>query len=114
MSIHDPRTASGSEHARPRAIGGKYFLGPLPLDWLTSAARLPGKSLHVGVALWYSAELSRSSVVLLSNIHVSRFGLDRNAKYRALQCLEEAGLVQVERKLGRSPQVTILGFRGEP
>jgi hypothetical protein len=37
-----------------------------------------------------------------------RFGLDRNAKYRALTWLEDAGLVSVERKLGRAPVVTIL------
>jgi hypothetical protein len=77
------------------------------LAWLESAARLPGKSIHAGIALWYAADLNRSRSVPLSNIAGLRFGLDRNAKYRALQWLEGAGLISVERKLGRAPVVTI-------
>ena len=31
-----------------------FFLrGPIPLDWLSAAAQLPGKTLNVGVALWW-------------------------------------------------------------
>ena len=86
----------------------RFLKGPVPLPWLEAAARLPGKSLHTGVALWYSAGLTRSQSVPLSNVAGDRFGLDRNAKYRALAWLEGAGLVRVERKLGRSPVVTIL------
>jgi hypothetical protein len=82
-----------------------------PLGWLHAAARLPGKSLHVGIALWIMGSLQRSQVVTLSNNTIRRFGLDRNAKYRGLEWLEEAGLVSVRRKIGRSPIVT-LPFRG--
>ena len=78
------------------------------MPWLEAAARLPGKSLHTGVAIWYAAGLTRSSSVPLSNIAGHRFGLDRNAKYRALGWLEGAGLIDVQRKLGRAPVVTIL------
>ena len=81
------------------------------LDWLMSAAQLPGKSLHVGVALWAMGELQNSRVVALSNITSLRFGLDRNAKYRALAWLEKAGLISVERKAGHAPLVTILEAR---
>ena len=85
--------------------------GPIPLDWLSAAARLPGKCLHVGIALWFVGGLQRSDVVSLSNMTALRFGLDRNAKYRALTWLEQAGLIAVERKLGRPPMVTILTRR---
>lgn len=102
-----PRQAVVQRLARPRK--GEHFLkGPVPLRWLESAARLPGKSLHTGVALWYVAGLTRSPSVPLSNIAGDKFGLDRNAKYRALAWLEGAGLVRVDRKLGRSPVVTIV------
>ena len=86
----------------------------IPCGWLEVAARLPGKSLHAGVALWYVAGLTRSACVPLSNIAGLRFGLDRNAKYRALAWLEDAGLIIVERKLGRAPIVTILEARPAP
>lgn len=99
-----------AQRARPprHAKGEGFLKGPVPLAWLEAAARLPGRSLHAGLALWYAAGLARSAVVPLSNISGDRFGLDRNAKYRALEWLEGAGLVKVERKLGRAPVVTIL------
>jgi hypothetical protein len=102
--------SSGPRKSRPpRHVRGEGFLkGPIPLVWLETAARLPGKSLHTGIALWYAAGLNRSASIPLSNLSGHRFGCDRNAKYRALTWLEGAGLVQVERKLGRAPIVTIL------
>ena len=78
------------------------------LDWLSTAARLPGKSLHVAIALGIMSSLQRSDVISLSNNTIRRFGLDRNAKYRGLAWLEEAGLISVRRKLGRAPIVIIL------
>jgi hypothetical protein len=86
----------------------EHLRGPIPLEWLSTAARLPGKSLHVGIALWFMGELQKSRSVPLSNMAGLRFGLDRNAKYRALVWLERAGLVKVERKLGRAPIVTLI------
>jgi hypothetical protein len=102
-----PREALVRRPAKPKR-GERFLKGPVPLPWLEVAARLPGKSLHVGIALWYAAGLARSSAIPLSNIAVGAFGLDRNAKYRALAWLEGAGLVTVERKFGRAPVVTIL------
>ena len=96
----------------PRHVKGEGFLkGPIPLDWLEIAALLPGKSLHAGIALWYAAGLTRSGSIPLSNLSGHRFGCDRNAKYRALAWLEGAGLVKVDRKLGRAPMVTLLEVR---
>lgn len=85
----------------------EHLRGPIPLDWLSKAARLPGKSLHVGIALWFMGGVQKSRTVPLSNITSLRFGLDRNAKYRALAWLEQAGLIAVERKLGCAPIVTL-------
>ena len=99
---------SSAQLPRPRA-GERFLKGPIPMDWLSTAARLPGKSLHVAIAVWFTASLNKSATVPLSNLAGLPFGLDRNAKYRALAWLEEAGLIEVERKLGRAPIVTLLG-----
>ena len=111
-----PRNVSLATSRLPaRLTKGEHFLkGPVPLRWLEAAARLPGKCLHTGVALWYVAGLTRSASVPLSNIAGLRFGLDRNAKYRALAWLEQASLIKVERKLGRAPIVTILDVSSAP
>lgn len=87
--------------------------GPLPLDWISVACSLPGRSLHVGIAIWSAANLRRSRVVALTNVEANLFGLNRNAKYRALAWLERAGLIAVERKLGQAPRITILEQGGD-
>ena len=110
---NQPKSATIHRLPRPRA-GEKFLRGPIPLDWLSTAARLPGKSLHVAIAIWFTASLAKSATVPLSNIAGLPFGLDRNAKYRALQWLEEAGLITVQRQLGRSPVVTLLELKVGP
>lgn len=85
----------------------ELLIDPPPLVWLSTAARLPGKSLHVAVALWFMSGLQKSRVIALSNVVSARFGLDRNSKYRGLAWLEQAGLVTIRRKLGRAPVVTL-------
>lgn len=99
------RTRSKTPAGQP---GEKFLKGPVPLNWLGRAAQLPGKSLHVGAALWFLKGLCRSNTITLSNGVLAVFGVDRHAKYRALNCLEQAGLIRCERHTGRSARVTIL------
>lgn len=94
--------------APPRHRPGQMFLkGPIPQLWLSAAAALPGKSLHVGVAIWFLAGLTRSRSVRLSGRVSRAFGVDRHAKYRALRWLEDAKLVAVLQRPGCSPVVTL-------
>ena len=65
--------------------------------------------MHLAVVLLHLAALEQRDRVTLSNRACEKFGLDRNAKYRALLSLEGAGLVRVQRNLGRSPVVELLG-----
>jgi hypothetical protein len=88
----------------------ELLAGPIPMEWLEMAAKLPGKALHTGIALWFAAGLAKTVKVPLSNIAGCRFGLDRNSKYRALDWLEGARLISVERRLGKTPIVTILNL----
>lgn len=93
----------------PRHWPGQRFLkGPIPLDWLQAAACLPGKACQVGLALWYRAGLECTATVVLSNSVLKDFGVDRHAKYRALQALAGADLITIAKTPGKSPTVTIL------
>jgi hypothetical protein len=107
--------ASGSYHPDGHNYGptGEAFLkGPVPLAWLQDAAALPGVALAVGVALWHLAGVRKSREhLVLSSERLVPFGVSRYAKDRALRNLVEAGLVQVERRKGRSPRVTLLNHR---
>lgn len=98
--------------ARPRAPGSLYLKGPIDWDWLAAAGRLPGKALHVAIALRLLCALRRSNTVPLSSDRLLELGVRRHAGYRALVCLEQAGLVQVTRHSGRQPRVTVLDLVG--
>ena len=103
------RVTSSAQSTPPRPKAGSMFLrGPIPLDWLSRAAALPGRSLHVAIAIWFLAGLKKTRSVPVSNITGLQFGLDRNAKYRALEWLQDANLISVQRQAGRAPIVTIL------
>jgi hypothetical protein len=80
------------------------------MRWLRRAADLPGKALHLALALWFEAICSpdRSPVVKLQRRKRGWFGLERRAFYRALQSLQKAGLIGVEPRRGKVPRVTIL------
>lgn len=90
---------------RARPVG--FIKGPLPLDWMQQAARLPGKTLQVSLALWYLSGLHKSSTVKLASKHLNAMGVSRDAKYEALARLQAAGLVSVDQKPGQAPIVTL-------
>ena len=87
---------------------GRFLRGPISMTWLEAAAKLPGRALHVALAIQHQAALERSSSVALSNKHCAALGVDRDAKRRGLAALQADGLVIVDRKPGRNPIVTIV------
>ena len=87
---------------------GLFVKGPIDWAWLAAAARLPGKALHVAMALRQSAGMQRSGPVALSGARLKEAGVSRYAAYRGLCQLEQAELVDVTRHRGRQPRVTIL------
>jgi hypothetical protein len=94
---------------KPRQRRAGWFVkGPLPGDWFGLAARLPGKALHVGLALWFLSGRNKQATVKLTSESLRRFGLNRFAGRRGLSALEGAGLVRVRRHRGRCPVVEIL------
>jgi len=97
-------------HRVPRHGPGERFLrGPIPLDWLIAAGRLPGRSLHVGMVVWFQAGRQRKGEVGFSaRLPSELFGMDRSTATRALRDLESAGLVKITWAPGRAPRVRLL------
>src|SRR5215210_551623 len=91
-------TSASRTRIRRRA---RFLKGPIPLEHIAQAACLPGKALAVYLAVHHRCDLEGRSSVTLPAALLRDFGIDRDAKARALRHLEQAGLVQVERK-GRS------------
>ena len=88
--------------------GEKFLKGPIPLNWLSRAAQLQGKSLQVGLSLWFLAGLTNSRTMKLSQSTLCDFGVNRQCKYRALKWLEDAQLISIKGANGQSPEVTLL------
>ncbi len=88
--------------------GEKFLKGPIPWKWIVLAARQPGKAIHVSIALWFWAGISKSRRIKLNNIILKTLGVTRFAKHRGLLSLEQAGLISVEQFQGKSPVVTLL------
>lgn len=90
-------------------VNGEFLKGPIPLAWLTIAAGLRGKaSLAVGLAIWFEAGRKKSGTITLTTAILNRFKVNRKAKYRALDALEAAGLIVVERRPRKNPVVSIV------
>jgi hypothetical protein len=89
----------------------EFFAGPIDMAWLMAAAVLPGKALHVAMAIQHQAKLRKTEWLPISNGDVKQFGVERDAKARAITQLAMAGLIEVSAHTGRSPRVRVIGDR---
>ena len=91
---------------RPR---GRFLKGPIPWDWLTRAARLSTSSavLKVALLIWFQAGLKATDTVRLSGDLMESWNLTRFSLYRAVDKLEEANLVTVNRARGRGRKLAV-------
>jgi hypothetical protein len=81
----------------------------VPLDWaadVAEAMRAPGYMVFTLLA--YLAWKTKSSTFVLSNVYLKRYGVDRDAKRRALARLEKAKVIRIERDGHHAPVVTLL------
>lgn len=100
-------------HRPPKHKSGEWFLkGPIPGPWLAQAVKLSGRTLRVGLALWYLVGLKSSRSVKPTWETWRRFELSPDAGRRGLAALEAAGLVSVDRRPGCCPVVTLIDVAG--
>jgi hypothetical protein len=80
-----------------------------PVEWQFQLARVDADKCTYRVALYLLHESwrSKNKYVKLANVGLKRLGVGREGKGHALEQLEEAGLVSVERKDRKSPVVTV-------
>jgi len=87
----------------------KLFLrGPVPMDWLSQAAELPGKTLNVALAIWWLNGMSQSESFKLTRKSLSLLCIKRDATSISLKRLEGAGLIKVKRNVGQRPTISII------
>jgi DNA-binding transcriptional ArsR family regulator len=101
----------GTHQKMQKKIKGKFLKGPIPLEWLKIAAPLPGKAIQISLCIWFLKGVQRKNTVKLSYKLLKGFSVSRSSSYRGLKSLEAAGLVDVSRRMGSSPLVTILDLK---
>jgi hypothetical protein len=100
---------AGTRHGRRvPPVRGKFIAGPIDVSWVCKASRLGVKALLVGLALWHLKGLRRDNSFLVSNLMLQEWGIQPDAKARALRKLEKVKLITVERRGKCSPRVTLI------
>jgi hypothetical protein len=97
---------SGRLQEAPKADA--YIKGPIPIKWLDKAAKLPGKALNVALALWWLYGMAKRKPFKLTQQALDFMHVGRDAVGDGLTRLEQAGLIQVERKPGQRPAISII------
>ena len=110
LSEQDMQLLRSEKQIKPRSksIGGK-FIPPIPFEWFVTAsdsAGLPGAL--VSSVLWFSYRVRKDNPVRMTKHLRNMFHLDLKTMNRALDKIEQAGIVRVERHQGRGPRVEII------
>ena len=84
------------------------FIYRLPTGWQSLARKVAGPmGIVVGELLWFQAGVCESNVVRVTKRLRDRYAVARRTCYDVFRQMESVGLIQVERKAGRAPVVTI-------
>ena len=89
-------------------LTGPFLKGPIPMAWLNEAAKLPGKAINLGIAIWWLAGMAQTKTFKLTGKALAQLGVSRDAAADALKRLEGRGLIRVQRAPGQRPTVEIL------
>jgi len=102
IRLEDFRAASAAElppvptrkEARPRR--DPFLRGPVPLEWLARACKLPKSAVAVGLALWFLRGVRGNHGPVKVTSAVRRvMQLTNEQARRGVHALSEAGLVRV-------------------
>ena len=96
----------------------QYVRGPLPLKWFQKASNISRTAGVVGLIIWriayqkklwgYDSQRRTSGHIKVTNHNCKKWGGCGNSKNAALRLMEEAGLIRLDLKRGRSPIVQII------
>ena len=96
----------------------QFIRGPLPLKWFQKASTISRTAAVVGMIIWkiayqkklwgYDSQRRTSGAMKVTNQTCMKWGVCGNSKNTALRLMEEAGLIRLDLKRGRSPIVQII------
>ena len=89
-------------------VGARLFIkGPIPLEWLSAVARLPGKCINVAMAIQWLMGMSRGKPVKLTTRALRSLNVSDDTTSDCLRRMEQAGLIDVTRQSGQRPVICV-------
>ena len=88
--------------------GNKFIKGPIPFNWIIKAGKLPGKTLHLAIQMWFLVGVLKNKTIRVNLSKISReLRISRMTLIKSMKALENAGLITVQRIPGQKSIVTI-------
>jgi hypothetical protein len=85
---------------RRKTLKKSFLKGPVPLNELVPAVRLPGKALAVWLLIRHRCDLNHGNSATVPQSILKEWGIGKNARADALRRLEQAGMIEIERPKG--------------
>lgn len=110
QKIPEKRIAFNRETGKwvDRPVKKRFLKGSIPFDWIAAAAQLPGKTINVGIALWWLAGMSKTGVLKLTRQSQLALNISKDAERDGLRRLQQAGLIELTAQPGQRHSVRII------
>ena len=89
------------------SLPGTFFYGDMPMEWMSTAIKLPGCGIKLALLIWHYWRL-RNSQVRVSMSKCRQIGMERRARNTALNNMADAGLIEVIGHDNKAPIVKVL------
>jgi hypothetical protein len=99
----DPQPATPPPTAARR---GAFVL--LPVSWMDRLHGAGGPTWDIATHLLLRSFKEHRQTIRLANVALASIGVTKKQKWRALAELEQRGLIHIDHRLRRSPDVTLL------
>lgn len=87
---------------------------PVNFTWLGHAAKLPGRTMNVAMAIWFVASLHKTPTIRLAPYVLRMYGVSRDCCYESLRRLSDAGLIALKTRRGALPVMTLVDAEVKP
>jgi len=87
-----------------------FLKGPIPISWLNQVSSLPGKTLHVALAIRWLSDMNNGKPIKLTRKALQLFSVSTDAALDAIKRMENAGLIKVQRLPGQRAIIEIVSI----
>ena len=106
------RKKASQTRVRSARVYEEYLGGPIPLQWIDTAARLGGQALLVGLLIWHYTTMRKEPVALTPTL-LTKHGVPKSTGHWAVKQLEASGLIRVRRNGHHAPLIEVIRERLE-